>query len=345
MRSLSDSEVLDLVDAGRWLSAEERTLNILRLVSDESEEALARLPRARLDALLIDARAETIGPHLAACIACGECGTLLEATVECRELTADPPDAFELKCDNCGKRSSSTFDIRAFFWRELSARAQHIVLDVHELARPVHREGALRGAERVAPAGPLPRGQGVVRQQRNPVVGRPLPGVSEDAFAEAGDSRLGREARAKAERAAAGLRTPETYLGTDRAHGWVEAPRAGIHAYRDPASLGLNEFAYGGRWRVDRESGTAVRRARLSLSFQARRVFLVLGCEGGPRRLTVRLDGAPIAAAAAGEDVEDGRVTVRGQRLYRLGDLPHAGAHELELAFERGISGYAFTFG
>jgi hypothetical protein len=84
---------------------------------------------------LIDARAETIGSRLEACVTCGECGTLLEATVECRELIPDPPDAFDLACDNCGKRSSSVFDIRAFFWRELSARAQQIVLDVHDLAR------------------------------------------------------------------------------------------------------------------------------------------------------------------------------------------------------------------
>ena len=164
-------------------------------------------------------------------------------------------------------------------------------------------------------------------------------------LAEAGDSRLGREANATTERADPGLRTPETYLGTGRAHGWVEAPRAGIHAYRAPSSLGLNEFAYGGRWDVDRESGTAVRDAKLSLGFRARRVFLVLGSEGGPRRLMVSIDGAPIDAAAAGEDVDHGRVTVRGQRLYRLVDLPRAGRHELELAFEPGISGYAFTFG
>jgi len=135
MRSLSDSEVLDLVDAGRLLSAEERAFAILRAVSGESEETLRQLPRARVDAFLIDARAETIGPSLEACIACGECGTLLETTVECRELAADPPDALEMTCDNCGKRSSSAFDIRAFFWRELSARAQHIILDVHDLAR------------------------------------------------------------------------------------------------------------------------------------------------------------------------------------------------------------------
>jgi hypothetical protein len=135
MRSLSELEVLDLVDTGRLLSAEERALSILRMVSGESEETLSQLPRARLDALLIDARAETIGSRLEACVTCGECGTLLEASVECRALIAEPPDAFELVCDHCNKRSSSVFDIRAFFWRELSARAQQIVLDVHDLAR------------------------------------------------------------------------------------------------------------------------------------------------------------------------------------------------------------------
>jgi hypothetical protein len=135
MRSLSDSEVLDLVDAGRLLSAEGRAISILRLVTGEPEETLAHLPRARRDALLIDARAQTIGPRLEACIACGGCGTLLEATVECRDLAVSPPDAFELTCDACGTRSSSAFDIRTFFWRELAARARHILLGVHELAR------------------------------------------------------------------------------------------------------------------------------------------------------------------------------------------------------------------
>jgi hypothetical protein len=135
MRSLSDAEVLDLVDTGRLLSADERALSILRLVSGESEQTLAQLSRARLEALLIEARAETIGQCLEACIACAACGALLETTVECRDLTADPPDAFALTCDTCGERSSSPFDIRAFFWRELAARAHHIALDVHELAR------------------------------------------------------------------------------------------------------------------------------------------------------------------------------------------------------------------
>jgi cytochrome c biogenesis protein CcdA/thiol-disulfide isomerase/thioredoxin len=166
-------------------------------------------------------------------------------------------------------------------------------------------------------------------------------------LAEAGHSRLGREASATTESADPALRTPETYLGTDRAHGWVEAPRPGSHLYAapSPASLKLNQFALQGRWEVDHESATALGRAAIALAFQARRVFLVLGADRGPRRIEVLLDGEPISADAAGEDVSDGRVTVGGQRLYRLVDLPKGGRHTLELRFEPGISGYAFTFG
>jgi hypothetical protein len=134
MRRLSDAEILDLIDAGRPLSSENRAVAILRLVTGAAEEALERLSRAERDALLIGARARTIGPRLEACITCGACGTLLEATVECDALAADPPDAFDLTCDGCGAQSASPFDISTFFWRELSARAQQILLDVHELA-------------------------------------------------------------------------------------------------------------------------------------------------------------------------------------------------------------------
>ena len=57
------------------------------------------------------------------------------------------------------------------------------------------------------------------------------------------------------------------------------------------------------------------------------------------------LDGEPLAGPAAGEDVRDGRVTVSGQRLYRLVDLPEVARATLELRFEPGVTGYAFTFG
>ncbi len=167
-------------------------------------------------------------------------------------------------------------------------------------------------------------------------------------LAEAGDARLGDEADpGRTEAIDRDLRTPETYLGTDRADGYVQPPQAGRHVYAPaaPATLELNEFAFGGEWDIDRESATAGADATLSLAFQARRVFLVLGSSGEPRELEVRLDGEPIAGSLAGEDVRGGRAQIEEQRLYRLVDLPAAGRHELELRFEPGITGYAFTFG
>jgi cytochrome c biogenesis protein CcdA/thiol-disulfide isomerase/thioredoxin len=166
-------------------------------------------------------------------------------------------------------------------------------------------------------------------------------------LAEARDAELGREARATTEPIDPALRTPETYLGFERAEGWVVPPRPGTSDYaRVPASdLELNQFAYAGRWRVDDESGTAVSGAAIDLSFQARRVFLVLGVEDGPGDVRVELDGQPISAAEAGADVDGGTVRVSDQRLYRLVDLPEARRHALTLRFDPGVSGYAFTFG
>jgi cytochrome c biogenesis protein CcdA/thiol-disulfide isomerase/thioredoxin len=166
-------------------------------------------------------------------------------------------------------------------------------------------------------------------------------------LAEAGDARLGGEASATTQRIDPALRTPETYLGTDRADGWVEAPQTGSHPYEAPptSALDLNQFALDGVWAVDREAATAKRRAAISFAFQARRVFLVAGSERRPGTLEVLLDGEPIARGVAGEDVSGARTTVGGQRLYRLVDLPQAGRHTLELRFAPGISGYAFTFG
>jgi cytochrome c biogenesis protein CcdA/thiol-disulfide isomerase/thioredoxin len=166
-------------------------------------------------------------------------------------------------------------------------------------------------------------------------------------LAEAGDANLGSGASASAETADPELRTPETYLGYERAHGFVVPPQPGLGTYPAPRAgeLGLNQFALGGRWRVDAEAATALPGATVSLGFQARRVFLVLGAERGPGRVRVLLDGEPISAEAAGEDVAGGAVSVGRQRLYRLVDLPEAGRHTLELRFDAGLSGYAFTFG
>jgi cytochrome c biogenesis protein CcdA/thiol-disulfide isomerase/thioredoxin len=167
-------------------------------------------------------------------------------------------------------------------------------------------------------------------------------------LAEAGASDLGSEANpGPVETADPDLRTPETYLGFARAQGWLTGPQPGSKDYGtpDPDSLDLNQFAYGGAWDVGEESATTEAGARIDLAFQARRVFLVLGSPGRPRELEVLLDGHPISDTDAGADVHGGAATISAQRLYRLVDLPEAGRHMLELRFQPGIEGYAFTFG
>jgi cytochrome c biogenesis protein CcdA/thiol-disulfide isomerase/thioredoxin len=110
--------------------------------------------------------------------------------------------------------------------------------------------------------------------------------------------------------------TPETYLGTSRT----------------PHPPGYLSFS--GPWHRTAEDAEAGPGSRLRLSFNARRVFLVLGSPDRTRSLDVVLDGRPYR-----------HLLVRAQKLYTLVDLPRAGQHELQLRPESGIRGYAFTFG
>jgi Thioredoxin like C-terminal domain len=167
-------------------------------------------------------------------------------------------------------------------------------------------------------------------------------------LAEARDTKLpGQVDVGGAERADRGLRTPETYVGFDRAQGYVQPPTPGVGDYNPPAASSLlpNQFALGGRWAIDPESGEAGAGANLSLRFKARRVFLVMGSPGEARSVQVSLDGKPIADSIAGDDVSGGEVEITRQRLYRLVELPKAEDHTLTLGFEDGVEAYAFTFG
>ncbi len=142
--------------------------------------------------------------------------------------------------------------------------------------------------------------------------------------------------------------TPETYLGTNRAEGWLAPPQNGLHDYGGPVtgSLALNEFAYSGAWRIAGQPATAVSNAGIDVEFQARNVYLVMSSPGErPLPVQVLLDGRPIPARDAGADVHGGVVTVRQQRLYSLVSLPADARGHLTLRFAPGVSGYAFTFG
>jgi cytochrome c biogenesis protein CcdA/thiol-disulfide isomerase/thioredoxin len=166
-------------------------------------------------------------------------------------------------------------------------------------------------------------------------------------LAEAGADRLGAVAEARVETAAPELATPETYLGYERAEGFLPGPpRPGFGRYEGVDELPPVSFALSGEWNVSRESATAVRDARIDARVTARKVFLVLSSAGRrPREVEVLVDGRPVGRASAGEDVRNGRVTVREERLYRLVSLSRVEDFRLTLRVPPDVTGYAFTFG
>ena len=139
--------------------------------------------------------------------------------------------------------------------------------------------------------------------------------------------------------------TPESYLGSARAENFNNGLiTKGTHDFTLQPP-GENELSYGGEWTITEQPVTAGKGAKLDLNFGARRVYLVLGSPGKPRRMKVLLDGKPIPPADDGADVHNGYVTVTDERLYTLVELPKVEHRTLELVPEEGVQGYAFTFG
>jgi len=156
-------------------------------------------------------------------------------------------------------------------------------------------------------------------------------------LAEAGRRGLGGGARATAQ-VPSKLATPETYLGVERAERFLPAPPlfGRNHYEAPPVELPESHFALDGEWTVDAERATAGERASIRASVSGKRVFLVMSSRGGrARNVRVLIAGKPY-----------GTVTVRRQKLYTLVSLPRTERRvPLELRFDPGVSGYAFTFG
>jgi cytochrome c biogenesis protein CcdA/thiol-disulfide isomerase/thioredoxin len=149
----------------------------------------------------------------------------------------------------------------------------------------------------------------------------------------------------------ASLDSPETYIGSRRATGFVSPGglHDGLHDFALPASLGLNDWALAGRWQVDAQRSVLQSPGgRIAFRFRARDLHLVLGSPTGrPVRFRVTLDGkAP--EADHGMDINaagNGQVTT--QRLYQLVRQTGGGDERLfTIEFlDPGVEAYAFTFG
>ena len=104
--------------------------------------------------------------------------------------------------------------------------------------------------------------------------------------------------------------------------------------YPGVSRLEDDHFALGGRWALSAESAQAVGAATLRAHVRGKSVYLVLGSKTPGAKVDVIVDGR-----------HERTVAVREQRLYTLMKRPRPGDHQVELRFQPGVSGYAFTFG
>ena len=129
--------------------------------------------------------------------------------------------------------------------------------------------------------------------------------------------------------------TPESYLGYIRLDGtrYVGSAiaRNELKDYPPRLTVPLNSLAYSGNWRVDGDLAVAGADAGLTLHFEGRDVYLVLGGRG---RVGVTL---------AGETPRT--IRVDSYKLYTLESLAEDEKRVLSLTFSPGIQAYAFTFG
>jgi cytochrome c biogenesis protein CcdA/thiol-disulfide isomerase/thioredoxin len=152
----------------------------------------------------------------------------------------------------------------------------------------------------------------------------------------AGAKGLGAGARARDAITPSSLTTPETYLGTARAAGWLLAPKSGNYTYATPTlPFPVNEFGYGGSWRIGPQQALALGHATIQAEVQAKNVYIVLSPPAhGTGSVAVSVDGRPTRI-----------LHVTQQRLYTVASFASDSRHAIELRFAPGTSGYSFTFG
>jgi hypothetical protein len=149
------------------------------------------------------------------------------------------------------------------------------------------------------------------------------------------------------------LRSPESYLGYERAVGFASIggarPDAG-HVYTAPDKLRRNQWALSGDWRIgDVPVLVNAPGGAISFRFHARDLHLVMGppASRAPVPFRVRLDGE-VPGPAQGADIDtDGNGTADYQRLYQLIRQPQPIDDRLfEIEFpDGGVEAFVFTFG
>lgn len=140
--------------------------------------------------------------------------------------------------------------------------------------------------------------------------------------------------------------TLETYLGYSRIKNVTDIDNLEPDvekSYVTSVNIPSNYWSVGGAWTIQSEQSIAGDGATMSLRFNAKDVYLVMGADAAAI-VTVKVNGQ---LQNLGEDVnEQGEVMVNEDRLYKI---VHSDEFlqdaVLELTFEKGVAVNAFTFG
>jgi hypothetical protein len=149
------------------------------------------------------------------------------------------------------------------------------------------------------------------------------------------------------------LRSPETYLGSDRGENFASVGGAVVATssiYSEPARLSLNHWALSGEWTVERQCVRLdMANGRILHRFHARDLHLVMrpDSHGDSAQFRVLLDGRPPGEAHGLDVDEQGVGFLTEPRLYQLiRQRDHLKERTIEITFlDPGVRAYVFTFG
>ena len=134
-------------------------------------------------------------------------------------------------------------------------------------------------------------------------------------------------------------RTPELYLGYERMQALVfsqKVQKDQAIVYAAPQALPQNTFSLEGEWLVTPEYSQASEGSQLNLSFNAKKVFLVM-------RTADDSEGSVIVSS---NGKELGVISVSQDKLYQVIELEQPGEGRIQLEFlDPNIQIFAFTFG
>ncbi|MCB0368493.1 MAG: hypothetical protein KDD45_03395, partial [Bdellovibrionales bacterium] len=151
------------------------------------------------------------------------------------------------------------------------------------------------------------------------------------------------------------LKSPETYLGYDRAENFISSPKQQPdkkNIYKMGNKILLNQWGLVGLWIVESERVQSLKSGnKIVFKFHAKDLHLVLGSENDkPVAFKVSLDGQEPNDNHGVDVDEKGMGVIRGHRLYQLirqrsSDF-ESKDHIFTIEFlEPGAQAFAFTFG